>query len=168
MDGPSTWRWNGEPTRPGPCVLVDIDGTIADAVARQHFLDPPKRWREFFDAAGGDDLIEEIGRLVDLLAPELSVVLLTARPVRIRELTVDWLEANRVRWDLLVMRSARDFAPSPDVKRAEVRALRDAGFTPLLALDDDPRNVEMFRHEGIPCVELRSGYHDPPPSDSTL
>jgi hypothetical protein len=29
-----------------------------------------------------------------------------------------------------------------------------------LAFEDDPRNVEMFRQEGVPCVYLHSGYYE--------
>ena len=38
--------------------------------------------------------------------------------------------------------------------------LRDYGFELLLAIEDDRRNVEMFRSEGVPCVYLHSGYYD--------
>ena len=87
------------------------------------------------------------------------VVLLTARPESIHGLTVDWLRRHEVRWDLLIMRGFGDYLPSPDVKRSELHALRRAGFRPLLAVDDDPRNVKMFRAEGVPCLEIPSGYH---------
>jgi hypothetical protein len=29
-----------------------------------------------------------------------------------------------------------------------------------LAFEDDPRNVEMFRRSGVPCVYIHSGYYD--------
>ena len=34
------------------------------------------------------------------------------------------------------------------------------GFDLRLAFEDDPRNVAMFRAEGIACVYIHSGYYD--------
>jgi hypothetical protein len=146
----------------GPAVVLDMDGVLADARGRQHFLAGPGRkdWRGFFDAAGDDPVIEEVVRLTELLDPALSTVLLTARPIRIRSLTTAWLERNGVDWDLLVMRPERDFGPSVEFKRRTTRELRDAAFDLRLAFEDDRRNVDMFHEEGVPCVYLHSGYYE--------
>jgi pyridoxine 5'-phosphate synthase PdxJ len=49
---------------------------------------------------------------------------------------------------------------SPDVKRAILTGLRTDGYEPTLAIDDDPRNLAMYRSEGVPTVYLHSGYYD--------
>ena len=41
-----------------------------------------------------------------------------------------------------------------------VADLRKYGFDLRLAFEDDRRNLEMFRAEGIPCVYIHSGYFD--------
>ena len=140
-------------------MIVDIDGVLADAEHRQHLLRGRRRWGDFFARAGDDSLIEEFGRLLELLTDDLCVVLLTARPVSIHAITVHWLEEQNLRWDLLVMRPPDDYDPSPIMKMNAVGDLRDHGFDPQLALDDDPRNVTMFRRLDIPCIEVPSGYH---------
>ena len=104
-------------------------------------------------------MIDQIARLLELLDPGLLVVLLTARPTTTRAATLGWLERHGVRWDLLVMRDAGDFRPSHEAKLEAVHALRGVGFDLRLAIDDDPRNAAMFRAEGVPCVELHSGYY---------
>ena len=161
---PRHWRWRRDPVPGGPAVVLDMDGVLADARGRQHYLNGPGRkdWKGFFDAAGEDLVIEEVVRLTELLDRDLAIVLLTARPVRIRPLTEAWLDRSGVDWDLLVMRPDRDFGPSVEFKRSTVRHLRDAGFDLRLAFEDDRRNVDMFHQEGVPCVYLHSGYYEEP------
>jgi len=140
-------------------VIIDIDGVLADGAHRQHLV-RAKRWKEFFDAAHGDAPIAETAVLLRLLDPDLVVVLLTGRPVRTRKATITWLAEHGYRWNLLVMKEDTDFRRSTLAKREAVAALRDLGFTPTLALDDEPGNVDMFRAEGIPCLYVHSGYYD--------
>lgn len=143
-------------------MLFDLDGVIANADHRQHLLATSGRkdWKRFFAKAGEDSLIEEVAALTVLLDPSLQRILLTARPTSIQDITLEWLSRFSVRWDLLVMRREGDFAASPDAKRHAVQQLREHGFQILLAFDDDQRNVEMFRSEGIRCVYIHSGYYE--------
>jgi hypothetical protein len=159
---PGHWRWRAEPQAPGEAVVFDLDGVLSDAGERQHHLAGPGRgdWRAFFDAAGDDALIEEVARLTELLAPGLCLVLLTARPLRIREPTLEWLDRHQLRWDLLVMRPDGEYLPSTLFKQGSVGELRAFGFDLRLAFEDDRRNVDMFHAEGIPCIYIHSGYYD--------
>ena len=158
-----TWTWRDDPVDPGPAVVFDVDGVLADADHRQEILfsgGRRKNWKAFFAAAGDDAVIEELGRLTELVDRDLVVVLLTARPTSIRDVTVEWLGRHGIRWDLLVMRPEGDYRSSPDAKRMAVHELRSAGFDLRLAVDDDRRNVDMFHDEGIPCIYIHSGYYD--------
>ena len=142
-------------------VVVDIDGVLSDATRRQHYLESPRRdWRAFFDACADDPVIEEVRVLLDLLNPSLRVVLLTARPERVHHLTEAWLERYHIRWDALLMRPWGDYEVSRDFKEASLWELREYGFEVKLAIEDDRRNVEMFRGEGVPCIYFHSGYYD--------
>jgi hypothetical protein len=143
-------------------VLVDIDGVLSDATGRQHFLeDEAKRnWRAFFDACGDDELIGEVARLLELIDRDLAVILLTGRPLRVQPQTLAWLERYDVRWDLLIMRNAGDYAAAREFKRGTVGEHRNYGVDLRLAFEDDRRNLEMFHEEGLPCVYIHSGYYE--------
>ena len=148
------------PTLTGPTLCVDIDGVLADATHRQHLL--KSRWRDwdgFFEAAGGDGLLAQQAVLLETVADDHVIALVTARPAWIADITIDWLVEHDVRWDLLVMRSNSDFGASAKMKTAAVRNLRTRGLTPVLALDDDARNVAAYAKLGVPCVYIHSGYH---------
>jgi len=158
---PPHWHWHNERIPPGPAVIFDIDGVLSDAAIRQHFIERGRRdWRAFFDACGDDPLIEEVARLVGLLDKGLTVVLLTGRPLRVQPQTLAWLERYRIRWDVLIMRDMGDYSAAREFKRDTVFDLRRYGFDLRLAFEDDRRNLEMFRAEGIPCVYIHSGYYD--------
>lgn len=158
---PDHWSWRGSPVAPGSAVVVDIDGVLSDAADRQHYLEAPRPdWRAFFDACGDDPVIDEVRVLLDLLDPDLHVVLLTARPARVHHLTEAWLERYGIRWDLLIMRPWGDYTVARTFKRETVDGLRRYGFELRLAFEDDRRNVDMFHGEGVPCVYIHSGYYD--------
>jgi hypothetical protein len=156
--------WRDGEVDPGPAVVFDLDGVLANGDHRQHLLNPKpggrKDWKTFFSRAGDDALIAEVAALTVLLDPALHRVLLTARPTSIQDITLEWLSRMSIKWDLLVMRREGDFSPSPDAKRTAVHELRDHGFALLLAFDDDRRNVDMLHAEGVPCIYIHSGYYE--------
>ena len=158
---PAHWRWRVGTVAPGPAVVVDLDGVLSDAASRQHYLEAPRRdWNAFFEACGEDPVIDEMRVLIDLLDPTLRIVLLTARPDRVHELTQAWLHRYRIRWDLLVMRPRGDYELAREFKQSSVWELRAWGFELALAIEDDRRNVDMFRGEGVHCIYFHSGYYD--------
>ena len=64
MKTPAHWTWRDGEVEPGPCVLFDLDGVLANGDHRQHLLNPKqgrrKDWKTFFSKAGEDLLIEEV------------------------------------------------------------------------------------------------------------
>ncbi len=161
---PDNWAWCDDPVDPGAAVVFDIDGVLSDAAGRQHFVEGGggrrKNWDAFFEACGDDLLIEEVACLLSLLDPHLTVVLLTGRPLRVQPQTLAWLDRYELRWDLLVMRDFGDYSAARAFKRATVAELRRFGLELRLAFEDDRRNLEMFRAEGVPCVYIHSGYYE--------
>ena len=159
----ANWTWRPGTDRDdkgGPAVVFDIDGVLSDAAGRQHFLERGRRdWTAFFEACGDDPVIEEIARLLELLDPSLSVILLTGRPQRVQAQTLAWLRRYGLRWDLLVMRARGDYAQVTSFKESTVHQLRAFGFDLLLAFEDDPSNHAMYVRAGVPCVYIHSGYY---------
>lgn len=146
----------------GDAVIFDIDGVLSDAAGRQHFIDGAvkKDWEKFFSSCGDDPLIEEVAKLLSLLNDNLIVILLTGRPISVRNETLAWLQNYRLRWDILIMRNFGDHTAAKEFKSITVHEIRKLGIVPTLSFEDDIRNVEMFRQEGIPCVYIHSGYYD--------
>lgn len=157
---PENWCWRDGAVSPGPIAVFDVDGVLADAGHRQHYLEWPLRdWDSFFAECGDDGLIDEVARMLSLLDEKLQIVLLTARPMRVQSETLVWMARHGLRWDLLIMRNWGDYMAAPHFKALSVGELRAYGFDLQLAFEDDPRNVAMFENHGVPCVYIHSGYH---------
>ena len=132
---------------------------LSNASDRQHHI-ANRDWDAFFEACGDDEVIHELARLLSLLSPELHVVLLTARPLRVRPQTLEWLDRHHLRWDLLCMREDHSGLEAWQFKQRTVGELRAHGFDLQLAFEDDRKNADMFHGEGIPCVYIHSGYYE--------
>ena len=156
------WQWREGPLTPGRAVVFDMDGVLSDAATRQHYIEGPGRrnWDAFFAACGEDRLIEDVAQLLHLLDESLQIILLTGRPLRVQPQTLAWLDRYKLRWDLLIMRDYGDYMAAREFKQWTVDDLRRYGFELALAFEDDRRNLEMFRAEGVPCVYIHSGYYD--------
>ncbi|GAC1587893.1 MAG: hypothetical protein NVS3B21_03190 [Acidimicrobiales bacterium] len=161
-DYPHNWAFSGGVQTPRASVIFDMDGVLSDAVGRQHFVEGPGRrdWDAFFEACGEDPLLEETAMLLHLLDPSLGIIMLTARPLRVQTETLAWLQRYRLRWDLLIMRPYGDYSRAAEFKQDSLWELRRTGWTVQIAFEDDPRNLAMFRAEGVPCVYIHSGYYD--------
>jgi phosphoglycolate phosphatase-like HAD superfamily hydrolase len=158
---PDHWRWREGPLASGRAVVFDMDGVLSDAVTRQHYIEGGRRnWDAFFAACGDDPLIEDVAQLLHLLDADLQIILLTGRPLRVQPQTLAWLDRYKLRWDLLIMRDYGEYAAAREFKRWTIEDLRRYGFELVLAFEDDRRNLEMFRAEGVPCVYIHSGYYD--------
>jgi phosphoglycolate phosphatase-like HAD superfamily hydrolase len=158
---PDNWLLRA-PLEPGRAVVFDMDGVLSDAASRQHYIEGPGRrnWDAFFAACGDDTLIDDVAQLLHLLDESLQIILLTGRPLRVQPQTLAWLERYKLRWDLLIMRDWGDYMAAREFKQWTVEDLRRVGFELVLAFEDDRRNLEMFRAEGVPCVYIHSGYYD--------
>jgi hypothetical protein len=160
--GRAAIRWRERPRLGGKAALVDIDGVLSDASGRQHFLNNDegiRDWRGFFGAVGGDPTLPGMGRLLDLLDADVTIVLLSGRPSWVIDITVEWLQRHGIRWDLLVLRDDDDLADAASYKRDVLVELQGLGYDVQLAFDDDRRIVAMYHEAHIPCIYLHSGYY---------
>lgn len=145
------------------CIIVDIDGTIADIGHRLHFIrDGKKDWDGFFAAAKDDAPVENVIVIVNNLAlslgVELDLIVVSGRPERTREATSAWLHVSGVSvYDELFMRPDGDHRPDHIVKEE----ILDRDILPhwdvLCSIDDRNQVVAMWRRRGITCLQVRDG-----------
>lgn len=151
-----------------PCVIVDIDGTIADITHRQHLLWPNvlpdgsykpsgSHWDAFHEAAVRDKPYEKIVRLSNaLFLGGLSIVLCTGRGEETRDKTSQWLSDNDIYWDWLHMRPFGDHRKDTVLKREMLEKVRTT-HEPLFAIEDKKDVIDMYHKEGLRCVQVAGG-----------
>lgn len=139
-------------------VIFDIDGTLADCRHRQvHVQGKNKNWKKFFGAADDDEPIEGIVYILRSLwkQRDCRIVLCTGRPESMRPRTLRWFEKHEIFYDELLMRKEGDFRQDAIVKKEMLLVLGKENI--LFVIDDRKQAVEMWREEGILCLQCAEG-----------
>lgn len=130
------------------CILVDIDGTVADRGDR-HIHD-----YDTVHLDGPQQDVIDIAIALSVLAP---LIFITGRPERCRDATLIWLESYGLKPRALYMRQdgdyRKDFIVKKEIYDAHIKDRYDVWF----ALDDRDQIVSMWREAGIRCLQVRDG-----------
>jgi len=140
-------------------VVIDLDGTVADARHRLHLISTPagtthEHWVRFFAAAADDPPLPDGVRTAQRLAESHDVVWLTGRPERIRTLTERWLADHHLPAGRLLMMPEGDRRPARTFKLDQLRHLA-ATHEINLIVDDDPRVIALAEAEHLPTLHAQ-------------
>ncbi len=143
-----------------PTILFDIDGTIADIAHRRKCLDQDKPdWRAFNNAMGDDTLNAPVVELYKTLwdSGKYDIILVSGRGEESRKITEQWLTWNEIPFDRLLMRPLKDFRADTLIKEEILDQLRAEGKEILFTVDDRQQVVDMWRKNGITCLQCDVG-----------
>lgn len=152
---------NGREIMSRYCVISDIDNVYTDS--REWFKHVPQsnsreEWDHYHTLSTlckpNKHVIDMLGSVADLI----PIMFVTSREDRhnSRRDTIRHIEEfsnGRFRVGencFLFMRREFDYRPSADVKKEIVNSIVAHDFIPILAIDDDESNCEMFKSLGIP------------------
>jgi predicted kinase len=141
-----------------PIVIVDIDGTLANANHRLHYIQgAPRDWASFFREAAKDPVNEIILRWVEVLSKDHCVVIVSGRALdQSQDLTVDWLKEKQVPYDYLFMRAGYDYREDWIVK-SEILAKMPRDRVNF-SIDDRMQVVtKCWRANGVRCFPVSDG-----------
>lgn len=139
--------------------VFDLDGTLADASHRLHYItDKPKNWPAFFEACRSDSVIEPIAKVARLmLANTYPIAYVTGRSEQYMTQTVEWLTKNYLWYapqTTIFMRSIGDMRPDEVVKPELIKQLP----YPVTAIfEDRTRVVQKWRELGYTCLQVCDG-----------
>lgn len=138
-------------------VIFDIDGTLADVSERIHHVrKKPKNWNAFFQGMAQDKAIHSMVRLCNVLfASGIQIILCSGRSEEHRDETVKWLAEKGVNYHDLLLRKDKDRRPDSTVKREMLAKIERSKI--LFVVEDRSRVVEMWRSEGLVCLQCAPG-----------
>jgi hypothetical protein len=137
-------------------IICDIDGTVADCRHRLHHVLPggKRNWDAFFATMADDTPIQPvIDALFSFARAGHAIVMCSGRPERYRKITEDWLTYSYVPFSRLYMRPDDDTRPDHIVKAQIFRGILEDGYEPLLVIDDRQSVVDMWRDNGLVCLQ---------------
>jgi uncharacterized HAD superfamily protein len=139
-------------------VVFDIDGTLANADHRMHWVSSkPKNWAACDAAIPQDTIHTDIAWILDFLPLDTRIILCTGRSEKVREVTEVWLRDNHIEYNALYMRPTGDFRKDYIVKVELLQQIINDYDKPYLWFDDRQQVVDAIRAEGIRVLQVAPG-----------
>lgn len=143
-------------------IVFDVDGTLANADHRvHHLLGDTEDWESFENEADNDVPHDEIVYLNWLLASDKKnkIVIVTARGIHQKEQTEKWLADHKIYYNAIYMREVEhDHTPDDYFKEKVLDKIKhDFGVKPFIVFEDRNKVVDMWRRNGIKCLQVEPG-----------
>ena len=131
--------------------IVDLDGTLALMGERGPF-----EWHRVGEDAPNPPVVMAVQALA--AHPGVgAIIAVSGRDGSCRGQTVQWLDAQSVPFDELLMREPGDFRPDEIVKEEIYRDLIAKRYNVIGVLDDRNKVVAMWRRIGLVCFQVAEG-----------
>ena len=143
-------------------IIFDVDGTLMDIGTRRHWLQGPhKDWERFMDPKEmeNDTRAEHVFEVAEALHDAgHEIVIVSARNERHREVTESQLKtAGGEFWSHMFLRPDDSYEPDHEFKQRVLNELIKADWKPDMIFDDRNSVVDMWRSNGIPCLQVAEG-----------
>jgi len=141
-------------------VVVDLENTISDARHRMWLLEynkVPEKYKnkeyikQFQESFVDDDINVNVKMFIDSLSKKgHTIVILTAKHERYRNMVAEWLRKYEVKFDVLIMKQSAS-EEDLEFKRKYIALNRDVIS---FALDDVGSICAVFGEYGVPCLRI--------------
>ena len=144
-------------------VIFDLDGTLADIrdrVKHCSIKDGKLDWDEFYNPVNiemdkpNKDVVE-LNKALHKVGYEIHI--LSGRSDRTRSATEKWLYDNEIDWHHLMMRDEENlYLKDNELKRGWLNKFYKKEYI-LFVVDDRKQVVDMWREEGLTCLQVAEG-----------
>jgi len=145
-------------------ICVDLDGTLSDENERRHLRpaagSPLSLWANFHEACGQDRPLLSVVILIQALATDFQIHIISGRWEKMRPTTEAWLARHHVPYDALRLYTPADTpAKNYTYKVCYVEQLRAQGLNPILFIENEPITAQYIEERGIlPVLCVQPGY----------
>jgi len=142
-------------------IIFDIDGTLLDISHRLHLIKKtPPDWEEFrnpLQKRWDEPRLPIIKIAVALQNADHNLLFCSGRRESEREDTLEALSRFFPPMPMLWMRKDKDYRPDTEVKADMLETLRNQGFNPVMAFDDRPSVIRMWKEHGLTVADVGNG-----------
>jgi uncharacterized HAD superfamily protein len=137
-------------------IICDLDGTLCNCNHRLHLANK-KDWDSFNELCINDKVNADIANIIsNLRSEDTFIYLVSGRDNKFRENTIEWLRLNDIWYDKLLMRDAEDHRPDNVVKKDILDNYIERSKV-WFVLDDRKSVVDMWRENGLRCLQVQEG-----------
>jgi hypothetical protein len=112
-------------------------------------------WDKWYDACDTDEPNWPVIHVMNALAREYIIVIMTGRSQVVSEKTREWLNLYRVSYHNIFMRPPKDYTEDVIMKLKWAEAY---GFDQILCVyEDRERMVNAWREKGVACFQVAPG-----------
>lgn len=129
-------------------VICDIDGTLAHMNGRSPY--DPTRYHE-------DTKDDTVHYIFARISEGAVRIICSGRDDTYRGVTEKWLAEHGITYDLLYMRLAGDKRSDAIIKQEIYDTYIKDNYNVRCVLDDRNRVVEMWRRNGLKCLQVADG-----------
>ena len=129
-------------------IICDIDGTLSLRKNRDPYD---------FKSAGDDIINKPIKTIINLFYKDnYKIILLTGREERFRDLTIKWLNSNKVSFTNLLMRTNKDYRKDSLIKEEIYNLEIKNKYKVLFVIDDRDQMIQMWDKIGIDSLKTNN------------
>jgi phosphoglycolate phosphatase-like HAD superfamily hydrolase len=131
--------------------IFDMDGTLCDTSSVVHLIEgDDKDYAAFHAASAGCPPRNEVVEAARAeRANGRAILVVASREFIWRDLTLDWLVKHEVPYDAVYLRIVGDYRKDVAIKKDILDQIRADGFEVLVAWDDKPAVIELWRDNDI-------------------
>jgi hypothetical protein len=138
-------------------VLLDLDHTISNAFWRDSMIGV-ESWDKYHEASKDDQPFRNMVSLINSLASVgYTIIGITGRNEKFRQLTTNWLLKHRIDVDELLMRPDDNFEKNGVMKIKAIEERFKKNYKEIqFLIDDNEETILEFFKLGIPTLHVRN------------
>lgn len=137
-------------------IIADMDGTLSLNTTGRPFYGDGAAEGMLTDIENGA-VVASVRAMCDGIDAELIILTGREDTPEIRKATYDWLDRRQLLPDKLLMRPKGDYSPAQECKRAIYKKYIEGNYNVLAVFDDSQKCVDMWREEGLTCLQPNEG-----------